>query len=367
MVDAAASRAATSKPASRSNRRRSSALRPRPSARARTDESRGVFNRSLSRLRIVRTLTPARSANSSWVSCACHRNPRNIAPNVWLPLTAAPDSCRPPQPRRPAMARIKCKCVAGPRPSPQLQVDGPAGVTPAQMRRRPQLPWLAAGPRPGGAPSTVDPPVEMRGRDRPRLRPARDQRGTESRDVGVSRCWPEQTTDVRPPKRPISCGQRPRSAGVRLTPVVGLLTAGLRPALGRLLGHGREATQSRISPRWDGITAPDNFSRPYTGHSAGKSWSGPPSAPGRTRTHDPLLRRQPLYPSELRGPAQAQRYCRSLPTSPLRYRLAGSPGWSDRLSLPLVAVAQVVRASGCGPEGRGFESPRSPQVRAFRL
>ena len=27
----------------------------------------------------------------------------------------------------------------------------------------------------------------------------------------------------------------------------------------------------------------------------------------------------------------------------------------------LVAVAQVVRASGCGPEGRGFESPRSPQ------
>jgi hypothetical protein len=47
---------------------------------------RGVFKRSLSRLRIVRTLTPARSANSSWVSCACHRNPRNIAPNVWLPL-----------------------------------------------------------------------------------------------------------------------------------------------------------------------------------------------------------------------------------------------------------------------------------------
>ena len=38
--------------------------------------------RSLSRLRIVRTLTPARSANSSWVSRARRRNPRNTAPNV---------------------------------------------------------------------------------------------------------------------------------------------------------------------------------------------------------------------------------------------------------------------------------------------
>ena len=32
----------------------------------------------------------------------------------------------------------------------------------------------------------------------------------------------------------------------------------------------------------------------------------------------------------------------------------------------MVAVAQVVRASGCGPEGRGFESPQSPHAR-FRL
>src|SRR6478736_4670002 len=31
--------------------------------------------------------------------------------------------------------------------------------------------------------------------------------------------------------------------------------------------------------------------------------------------------------------------------------------YSERL---LVAVAQLVRASGCGPEGRGFESPQSP-------
>jgi hypothetical protein len=27
-----------------------------------------------------------------------------------------------------------------------------------------------------------------------------------------------------------------------------------------------------------------------------------------------------------------------------------------------VAVAQLVRAPGCGPGGRGFESPRSPQL-----
>jgi hypothetical protein len=36
---------------------------------------------------------------------------------------------------------------------------------------------------------------------------------------------------------------------------------------------------------------------------------------------------------------------------------------SSRMQRPMVAVAQVVRASGCGPEGRGFESPRSPQRR----
>gem|GEM_PF-4934169 len=30
--------------------------------------------------------------------------------------------------------------------------------------------------------------------------------------------------------------------------------------------------------------------------------------------------------------------------------------------LRVAGVAQVVRASGCGPEGRGFESRRSPQT-----
>ena len=120
-VDAATCRASTSRPASRSNHCRSSASRPRPSARARTDESRGVFKRSLSRLRIVRTLTPARSANSSWVSRARRRNPRNTAPNVSLPLTAAPESCRPPRPRRPADEASILERVGRPR------IDGIAG------------------------------------------------------------------------------------------------------------------------------------------------------------------------------------------------------------------------------------------------
>jgi hypothetical protein len=45
----------------------------------------------------------------------------------------------------------------------------------------------------------------------------------------------------------------------------------------------------------------------------------------------------------------------------------GSPGYVRLARRPryahasLVAVAQSVRASGCGPEGRGFNSPRSPQ------
>ena len=85
------------------------------------------------------------------------------------------------------------------------------------------------------------------------------------------------------------------------------------------------------------------------------AWSEALGAPGRTRTHDPLLRRQPLYPPELRRPARPTRLLAS-------NGVAGSPVPQGTLSIPLVAVAQVVRASGCGPEGRGFESPRSPQV-----
>ena len=48
----------------------------------------------------------------------------------------------------------------------------------------------------------------------------------------------------------------------------------------------------------------------------------------------------------------------------------GAPFGSDppasRIHAPLVAVAQLVRAPGCGPGGRGFESPRSPHLRVSR-
>ena len=106
----------------------------------------------------------------------------------------------------------------------------------------------------------------------------------------------------------------------------------------------------------------------HTAALVGNPWSVALRAPGRTRTHDPLLRRQLLYPPELRRPARRSTLLAATPPSAAaRYELAGAPGRSDRLSIPLVAVAQVVRASGCGPEGRGFESPRSPQVRALSL
>ena len=58
---------------------------------------------------------------------------------------------------------------------------------------------------------------------------------------------------------------------------------------------------------------------------------------------------------------------RPRPGSPgrfVRIQVAAGAAASARLARPVVAVAQVVRASGCGPEGRGFESPRSPQVGA---
>lgn len=33
----------------------------------------------------------------------------------------------------------------------------------------------------------------------------------------------------------------------------------------------------------------------------------------------------------------------------------------------MVAVAQLVRASGCGPEGRGFDPRQLPQFSSFKL
>ena len=48
---------------------------------------------------------------------------------------------------------------------------------------------------------------------------------------------------------------------------------------------------------------------------------------------------------------------------PRAQRVAVPSRGRPMLNAPVVAVAQVVRAPGCGPGGRGFKSPRSPQAR----
>jgi hypothetical protein len=53
------------------------------------------------------------------------------------------------------------------------------------------------------------------------------------------------------------------------------------------------------------------------------------------------------------------------PVRPAGARGCGKPRWRTPASVAdwltsTVGVAQLVRASGCGPEGRGFNSPRSP-------
>src|SRR5262249_49758922 len=60
----------------------------------------------------------------------------------------------------------------------------------------------------------------------------------------------------------------------------------------------------------------------------------------------------------------------SVPCAETTDRTAGR---TPRLTRPvasqlqfMVAVAQLVRASGCGPEGRGFESPQSPSFTSRR-
>ena len=75
----------------------------------------------------------------------------------------------------------------------------------------------------------------------------------------------------------------------------------------------------------------------------------------RTRTCNLRGRSSLLYPVELRRhiyrtPSAATRYTHCL--TPVRASAESGVG--------MVGVAQLVRAPGCGPGGRGFESPRSP-------
>ena len=81
----------------------------------------------------------------------------------------------------------------------------------------------------------------------------------------------------------------------------------------------------------------------------------PPAWGGRSRradAHD--ARAAPARPAQTRPGASAG------PATPGGPRDAGRavPDWTTS-----VGVAQVVRAPGCGPGGRGFKSPRSPRRR----
>ena len=100
---------------------------------------------------------------------------------------------------------------------------------------------------------------------------------------------------------------------------------------------------------------------------AGPARRSKPSA--TSRSCSPTTRSSRPTPASSRSTTTARWTSRS------RSRLRSPTSASHRLHWPfcpagntrrwqvLVAVAQVVRASGCGPEGRGFESPQSPSER----
>ena len=85
------------------------------------------------------------------------------------------------------------------------------------------------------------------------------------------------------------------------------------------------------------------------------------SAPGRSRTRNLVGRSHPLYPVELRRRRLRSAEFRAHPLKTSVARVSWQSCVSGRQIGPrMVAVAQVVRAPGCGPGGRGFKSPRSP-------
>src|SRR5690606_37311681 len=82
--------------------------------------------------------------------------------------------------------------------------------------------------------------------------------------------------------------------------------------------------------------------------------SGPAAggAPGWIRTNDRRIRSPMLCPAELQGPACHRATAPAVAPAPIP--LSEPPGASPMLARCTVAVAQSVRAPGCGPGGRGF-------------
>ncbi len=106
----------------------------------------------------------------------------------------------------------------------------------------------------------------------------------------------------------------------------------------------------------------------------GRRARGGHGAPRRTRTPDPSLRRRLLFPPELSGRsgnlaggAARLRLLLEARKSADSARSLTPPGPRPRLARPTVGVAQLVRAPGCGPGGRGFDPPRSPHRIRRRL
>ena len=102
----------------------------------------------------------------------------------------------------------------------------------------------------------------------------------------------------------------------------------------------------------------------------------PVSAPGRSRTRNLTGRNRLLYPVELQGrPPSVVNGFRAARSRGSRARAVprarddhvvtrlrgGVPYW-----WALVGVAQLVRAPGCGPGGRGFDPRRSPHAATSR-
>ena len=85
-------------------------------------------------------------------------------------------------------------------------------------------------------------------------------------------------------------------------------------------------------------------------------WARCGRTPDRTRTCNLRGRSSLLYPVELRGRDKG----RPLRSAPGTLLIRLTPRGRRLASAGMVGVAQLVRAPGCGPGGRGFESPRSP-------
>ena len=169
--------------------------------------------------------------------------------------------------------------------------------------------------------------------------------------TGQGRCASGRPRPPRPPGRSLPTRHPPGGASPRVT-----ASASVRKASRQRPLNSGVPTRTSVPAsccELDQITTPDNFSMSGTG-----PWCR--RMPGQRHSAPPVG----LEPTTrcLEGSCSIHlSYGGWRSVNATGNGLAEGPWRSDRLVDSLVAVAQVVRASGCGPEGRGFESPRSPQ------